>query len=60
MNGYICFYKSQRIEVWADTTFKAQLKAQSLLKVPDRYRYKISVTLAEMPNGVTVEHRAVN
>lgn len=59
MNGYICFYKSQRIEVWADTTFKAQLKAQSLLKVPDRYRHKIIVALAEYANGETVEHKAV-
>lgn len=55
MNGYICFYKNIRIEVYAKTLYEAQCEAAKRLKVKDKDRYKISVYLAEK-NGKTVTH----
>ncbi len=59
MNGYICFYNSRRIEVYANTTYEAQQKAAKELKVSDKKRYLISVHLAEL-NGKPYVHTAVN
>jgi hypothetical protein len=56
MNGYICTYKSKRIEIQADTSYKAQCKAASELGVSDKKRYMISVTLCELSDGKQVEH----
>jgi len=50
MNGYICFYKQQRIEVYADTMFEAREKAAKIAKVKPGKEYQISVNLAEV-NG---------
>lgn len=55
MNGYVCFYKSQRIEVYADSSYAAQVKAANLLKVPLTKRWMVSVTLAEK-DGKQVVH----
>jgi hypothetical protein len=63
MNGYICFYKGQRTEVYAETTLKAQDKAREEFqrKYPRRKikGSEISVNLAEI-DGETVTHTAVD
>jgi hypothetical protein len=53
MNGYVCFYKGKRIEVYAETSYAAQQKAATLLKA--KRIYEVAVCLAER-DGVTVEH----
>ena len=45
MNGYICMYKGKRIEVYAETSYQAQLKAAAQFKA--RKSYEVTVTLAE-------------
>lgn len=55
MNGYVCFYNNERIEVYAETSYKAQLKAAEVLKVKPKKRYMISVVLAEK-DGEEVTH----
>jgi len=57
VNGYICFYKGKRIEVYAETSYQAQLKAAALFKA--KKSYEVSVNLAEK-NGVQVVHIAVD
>jgi len=53
VNGYVCFYKSKRIEVEAETSHQAQLKAAGILKL--KKAYEITVMLAEK-NGQPVVH----
>ena len=53
MNGYICFYKNKRIEIYANTTYEAQLEAARKLNV--RRSSEISVHLAER-DGEQVTH----
>lgn len=59
MNGYICFYKGVREEVYADTTLAAQTKFETLLKEKHKVRkvnhLYMSVTLAEK-DGEPVVH----
>ena len=55
MNGYVCFYKGKRIEVYADTTYEAQQKAATLFKA--RKAYEVTVVLAEK-NSEPVIHTA--
>ena len=57
MNGYICFYDRKRIEVYADTTWEAYVKAIATFKVSKKNEYKVSVHLAEK-NGEQVVHTA--
>lgn len=45
MNGYICFYKNKRVEVYANTSYEAQQEAARKLNV--RRSSEISVHLAE-------------
>lgn len=52
MNTYIAFYKGRQIEVKADTSYKAQLKAAELFKA--RKSYEVTVVLAETPAGAVV------
>ena len=59
MNGYVCFYNRKRIEVRAETTYKAQLEAARVLGVPDKKRHQIAVVLAEK-DGAEVTHTAVD
>jgi hypothetical protein len=51
MNGYICFYKGNRVEVYAETSYAAQQKAATILKA--KRIYEVTVHLAEK-NGETV------
>jgi hypothetical protein len=53
MNGYVCFYKGKRVEVYATTTHNAQIQAAQMLKA--KRSYDVSVTLAEK-NGQSVVH----
>ena len=55
MNGYVAFYKNKRVEVYATSSYGAQLNAQKLLRVSDSQRYKITVVLAEK-DGEQVTH----
>jgi hypothetical protein len=53
MNGYVCFYKGKRVEVYAETIYAAQQKAATLLRA--KRSYEVSVHLAEK-DGEVVEH----
>jgi hypothetical protein len=44
---YVAFYKNQRAEVWATSSYAAQTKAAALLKA--RKQYDVSVYLADVP-----------
>jgi hypothetical protein len=56
MNGYVCFYKGKRVEVYADTSYEAQQKAAALLKA--KKSYEVTVVLAEK-SGQQVIHEGV-
>ncbi len=53
MNGYVCFYRGKRTEVYADTSHQAQEKAAAFFKA--KKSYEVTVVLAEK-NGETVVH----
>lgn len=53
MNGYVCFYKGKRVEVYADTSYEAQQKAAIQFKA--KKTYEVTVVLAEKA-GVEVVH----
>ena len=53
--GYVCFYRSKRLEVYAGTSHEAQQKAAALFKA--RKTYEVSVCLAEI-DGQPVLHTA--
>ena len=53
MNGYIAFHKGKQLEVYADTSYQAQLKASKLFKA--KHSYQVEVMLAEK-NGEQVTH----
>lgn len=54
MNGYIAIYKGKQIEVYADSSYKAQLKAAEILKV--KKSYQVNVYLCEI-DGKEVIHK---
>jgi len=53
MNGYIAFYRGKQLEVLADSSYAAQLKAAALFKA--RKAYEVTVVLAER-DGQQVVH----
>ena len=53
MNGYIAIYKGKQIEVHAETSYKAQLKAAEQFKA--KKSYNVNVMLAEK-DGEQVTH----
>ena len=57
MNGYVCFYERKRIEVYAESSYAAQLQAIQQLKVPKKKQSLVSVVLAEK-DGKQVTHAA--
>jgi hypothetical protein len=57
MNGYIAFFNDRRIEIYADTSYQAQLKAVEIFKPSKSKRHLVSVHLAEK-GGEQVEHTA--
>jgi hypothetical protein len=52
--GYVCFYNSKRIELYATSLFEAKTKAIALFKPPKSKQHMISVCLAERPDGSEV------
>lgn len=48
-NGYICFYKDKRIEVRAESSYRAQQIAAKQLKA--KKEYQVTVILAEKQGG---------
>jgi hypothetical protein len=52
-NGYVAFYKGKRIEVYAVSSYAAQLEAAKIFKA--KKSFEVSVVLAEK-NGNTVTH----
>ena len=57
MNGYVCFYRNKRIEVYADTSIQARDIAAAKFKA--KKAYEVTTVLAEK-NGETVTHIAVD
>lgn len=55
MNGYKAFYKGRQLEVEANTSYEAQKKAAEVLKVKEKYRYRVTVALCEV-DGKQVVH----
>lgn len=55
MNGYVCFYKGKKIEVYAETSYEAQQKAVAQFKA--KKSYDVTVMLAEK-QGEQVIHAA--
>jgi len=55
MNGYIAFYKGKKIEVHAETSYKAQIKAATIFKA--KKSYDVTVVLAEKA-GQQITHVA--
>jgi hypothetical protein len=48
---YVAFYKNQRAEVWATSSYEAQTKAAALFKA--RKQYDVSVMLADVVHTAT-------
>ena len=48
MNGYIAFYNSKRIEVYAESLYAAKLEAVRIFKPRKSQEHMVSVTLAEI------------
>jgi hypothetical protein len=53
MHGYIAFYRGQRVEVFASSSYEAQQKAAALLRA--RKSHEVAVVLAEK-EGHAVTH----
>lgn len=45
MNGYKAFYKGKSVDVYADTSYRAQLDAAKLFKA--KKSYQVTVVLCE-------------
>lgn len=56
MFGYVCFYNGRRAEIYANSSYEAQQKAAAHFKLKEKQRYKVSVILAERPDGTEVVH----
>lgn len=46
MNGYICYYKNKKTEVYANTSYEAQQEAAKRFKA--KKAYQVNVVLAEL------------
>lgn len=53
LNGYIALYRGKQKEVWAETSFKAQVLAAAEFKA--KKRYEVDVFLCEL-DGEQVTH----
>jgi hypothetical protein len=54
MNGYIAFFNSKRIEVYAASLYAAKFEAVRIFKPRKSQEHMVSVVLAEV-NGEQVE-----
>lgn len=57
MNGYKAYYKHQEMEVYADTSYQAQLQAAKAFRA--KKSYEVTVVLCEK-SGKQVTHTAVD
>ena len=57
MNGYVCFYKGKRTEVYAESSYKARQKAAEIFKA--KRALDVTVVLAEK-DGAPVVHIPVD
>lgn len=55
MNGYKAFYRDKEIEVYAETSYKAQQKAAEELGVKPKNQHQITIALCEK-EGEQVVH----
>lgn len=55
MNGYVAFYNSQRLEIYAKDLWDAKQQAIAAFKVPKSKQHMVSVMLAEK-DGHSVVH----
>jgi len=46
MNGYICLYKGKKVEVYATTSYNAQI--EGAIKLKAKRPYEVTVMLAEI------------
>jgi hypothetical protein len=56
--GFVAFYKGKRYEVYGPTTLKARDLVQAHVKA--KKPWDINITVAERPDGSTVEHTATD
>ena len=54
MNGYICHFKGKQIEVYAETSYKAQLEAARIFKA--KKAFMVTVFLVEK-DGKSLLHK---
>lgn len=54
MNGYKAFWRGREIEVYAPTSYAAQLEAARIFKA--RKSYEVSVIICERADGSAVLH----
>lgn len=59
MNGYVCFYKGQRIELYATNLYNAKLQAIARFKAPRSKEHMVSVVLAEKDGEPVVHNPAI-
>lgn len=50
---YIAFYKDKKVEVYATSSYAAQVAAAKLLKVSEKNRYQVSVMLADVVHSTS-------
>jgi len=60
MNGYKCFFRTETMEVYADTTRAAQLKAAKLWRVKPSKVYQVTAMLCEKADGEQVVHAPID
>lgn len=53
-NGYKAFYNGRVIEVFANSSYQAQLQAAKQFKA--RKNYEVSVVLCQMADGTQITH----
>lgn len=58
MNGYVGFYRGNRIEVYAEGLYAAKQKIIAELNVPPKREYMVSVMLAERDGQIVVHDGA--
>lgn len=58
MHGYIALYKGKRIEVWAKSSYEAQIKATEILKA--KRSWEVTVFLCERADGTEVIQTITN
>ena len=56
--GYKAFYKGKQLDVYADSSYEAQLAAAAMFKA--KKSYEVTVILCERADGTQIEHVATN